>query len=119
MGLSNGGSAITSAMYSPYAKNFQSITTLSCNLDGLRRVPCQVNFVGGGKDNSSRLMPGQYRILKSMGVDAGIYFREDENHFIMVNKRKDIIDFLKDRMQLQCVRISDPVTQSRGAGKYL
>lgn len=105
MGLSNGGSVIVSAMHSSYAKNFKSITTVSCNLDGLKRVPCQVNFIGGGKDNSSCRMPGQYRQLRAMGVDAGIFFKEDENHFILVNKRKDIIDFLKDRMQLKCVRM--------------
>ena len=107
MGLSNGGSAIISAMHSPYAKKFKSITTVSCNLEGLRRVPCQVNFIGGGKDNSSCRMPSQCRQLKSMGVDADIYFKEDENHFIMVNKRKEIVSFLRDRMQLKCVRMKN------------
>ena len=107
MGLSNGGSAIVSAMHSSYAKKFKSITTVSCNLEGLKRVPCQVNFIGGGKDNSSCRMPGQCRQLKSMSVDAGIYFKDDENHFILVNKREEIIDFLKDRMQLKCVRMSE------------
>ena len=105
MGLSNGGTAIVSAMHSSYAKKFKSITTVSCNLEGLKRVPCQVNFIGGGKDNSSRRMPSECRQLKAMGVDADIYFEEDENHFVMVNKREEIISFLKDRMQLKCVRI--------------
>ncbi len=107
MGLSNGGTAIISAMHSSYAKKFKSITTVSCNLEGLRRVPCQVNFIGGGKDNSSCRMPGQCRQLKAMGVDADIYFKEDENHFIMVDKHEEIIGFLMDRMQLKCVRMEE------------
>ena len=107
MGLSNGGSAIVSAMHSSYAKKFKSITAVSCDLGGLKRVPCQVNFIGGGKDNSSCRMPGQCRQLKAMGVDAGIYFEEDENHFILVNKREEIVSFLRDRMQLKCVRIKN------------
>ena len=107
MGLSNGGTAIVSAMYSSYAKRFKSITAVSCNLDGLKRVPCQVNFIGGGKDNSSCRMPEQCRQLKAMGVDAGIYFKDDENHFVLVNKREEIIEFLKNRMQLKYVRMEN------------
>lgn len=105
IGLSNGGSAIESAMHSTYAKKFKSLTTISCNLEGLKWVKCQVNFVGGGKDHSSNRMPNQCRRLKAMGVDASIYFKEDENHFILVNKHTEIINFLNDRMQLKCVRM--------------
>ncbi len=107
IGLSNGGSAIASAMHSPYSEKFKSLTTVSCNLGELKRVKCQVNFIGGGKDHSSNRMLGQCRQLKAMGVDAGIYFDEYENHFILVNKREEIISFLKDRMQLKCVRMSE------------
>lgn len=107
IGLSNGGSAVASAMHSPFADKFESLTTVSCNLGGLKRVKCQVNFIGGGKDRSSNRMPGQCRSLKAMGVDAGIYFDKYENHFILVNKREEIIGFLKDRMQLKCVRMSE------------
>lgn len=103
MGLSNGGSAINAAMHSAWAGMFRSITILSCNLSGLRRVPCQVNLVGGGKDGGSRLLPSQCRRLRTMGVDADIYFDQDENHYIMVNKREEIIQFLKKRMNLRCV----------------
>lgn len=106
IGLSNGGSAIESVMHSPYAKKFKSLTTISCNLEGLKRVKCQVNFIGGGKDNSSNRMPSQYHQLKAMGVDAGLYFKENETHFILVNKREEIIRFLRNRMQLKSVRMS-------------
>ncbi len=106
MGLSNGGTAIVAAMHSPHAKDFKSITTVSCNLDGLRKVPCQVNLVGGGEDNSSRLMPGQANRLRKMGVDVGLFFVPEENHFVMVNRRKEMVEFLKERMNLKCIRES-------------
>lgn len=105
MGLSNGGSAIVATMHSSHAKDFKSITTISCNLEGLRRVPCQVNLVGGGMDNSSKRMPSQYRELKHLGVDAALYFDEDENHYILVNQREQILDFLKERMNFQLAEL--------------
>lgn len=101
MGLSNGGSAIVTAMHSNHAKDFKSITTISCNLESLQRVPCQVNLIGGGKDKSSQLMPSQYNDLKRMGVDADILFDENDNHYIMVNQREEILDFLNRRLELQ------------------
>ena len=97
MGLSNGGTAIIAAMHSSHAKDFKSITTIACNLEGVRKVPCQGNVVGGGKDNSAKRMPSQYRDLKRMGVDVALYFNEDDNHFIMVNQREAILDFLNNR----------------------
>jgi len=101
MGLSNGGSPIVAAMHSNHDKDFKSITTITCNLESLRRVPCQVNLIGGGQDNSSKGMPSQYRKLKRMNVDAALYFDEDENHYIMVNQREQILDFLKKRINFQ------------------
>lgn len=96
IGLSNGGSAIIATMNSQYAKQFKSITTISCNLEGLRRVPCRVNLIGGGRDASSNRMPAQCRQLKSMGVDARLFYDEDETHYVLVNRRKDIIEFLQN-----------------------
>lgn len=101
IGLSNGGTAITAAMHSNHAKDFKSISTISCNLGKLRKVPCQVNFVGGGKDNSANAEPSQYRQLQHMGVDAAIFFYSTENHFIMVNRRAEMMMFLKRRMALK------------------
>lgn len=98
MGLSNGGTAINAAMNSALAKDFKSLTTISCNLSNIRRVPCQVNLIGGGTDNSAKLMPGQYRALKRNGVDTNIFFVEDENHFILVNRRAEIIDFIQNKI---------------------
>lgn len=111
IGLSNGGTAIISAMNSPYAKRFKSITTVSANLAGLRRVPCQVNLIGGGKDSSATLLPSQYRKLKSMGVDAALLFDENENHFFAVNKREEMLDFLQKRMDLKPVPTGYPAEE--------
>lgn len=100
MGLSNGGSVISAAMHSSHARDFKSITTISCNLEGLRRVPCQVNLIGGGMDNSASRMPSQHRSLRNMGVDAEIFFDAEENHYILVNRREEIIEFLKTRLNV-------------------
>jgi len=59
-----------------------------------------VNLVGGGNDNSSKRMPGQCKQLKEMGVDADIFFDKDETHYILINKQKEIVKFLRNRMRL-------------------
>lgn len=64
-------------------------------------MPCQVNFIGGGKDNSSKRMRNQCKQLQKMGMDAAIFYDLHENHFILVNRRADIIWFLKRRMELK------------------
>ena len=104
MGLSNGGSAIVAAMHSSHAKDFKSLTSISCNLGGLRKVPCRINLIGGGQDHSSRLMPSQASRLSKMGVHGGLFFDPEENHYILVNRRNEIIEFLKQEMNLTCVR---------------
>lgn len=101
MGLSNGGSAIEAAMRSKHTTHFKSLTSISCNLGTIRNVPCQVNLIGGGRDGSSNRIPQQYRQLKNSGVDAALYFEKEENHFILVNKRKELIDFLTCRMEVR------------------
>jgi len=59
-----------------------------------------VNLVGGGNDNSSKRMPDQCKQLKEMGVDADIFFDKDETHYILINKQKEIVKFLRNRMRL-------------------
>lgn len=98
IGLSNGGSAITAAMNSRYAKSFKSLTTVSANLGHLRRVSCRVNLIGGGRDKSSNRLPKQYRKLKRMGVDAHLCYYEDEGHFVLVNRKNDILDFYQQTL---------------------
>ena len=99
-GLSNGGTAIDAAMHSRHAADFESLTTISCNLGSSRRVACQVNFIGGGQDPSANKEPAECRQLKRMGVDADLYFPPDENHFVLVNRREEIMAFLKHRTNL-------------------
>lgn len=98
MGLSNGRSAINAAMHSSHVRQFKSLTSISCNLSSLRRVPCQVNFIGGGNDSSARLMPQQHRAMQRMGVRSEMFFDETENHFVLVNRRQDIIDFINEQI---------------------
>ena len=104
IGLSNGGSAIVAAMHSSHAKDFKSLTSISCNLEGLRKVPCRINLIGGGQDYSSRLMSSQANRLSKMGVHSGLFFVPEENHYILINRRNEIIEFLKQEMNLICVR---------------
>ena len=98
IGLSNGGSAVSAAMQSRHISRFKSITAISCTLRGLRHVPCKVNIIGGGKDHLSTTMPSQCRQLKRMGVDAEMFFKDDDNHYVLVNQREEILEFLKTRM---------------------
>lgn len=102
IGASNGGSAIGTVLRTPgLAKKFKSITTVACGQRNLRRVPCQVNFIGGGKDGLSCGMQSQCKKLKAMGVDSDIFWDADENHYLLVNRRADMIEFLKRRMELR------------------
>ena len=39
-----------------------------------------------------------------MGVHGGLFFDPEENHYILVNRRNEIIEFLKQEMNLTCVR---------------
>ena len=100
VGLSNGGSAISVAMRSGQCSKFKSLTSISCNLNAVCKIPCQINLIGGGKDGSSNRMPQQYRQLKNIGVDAALLFEKEENHFFFAYKREEITDFLKSRMEI-------------------
>lgn len=101
IGLSNGGTAIQAGMLSSHSSKFKSFTTISCNIYNLKRVKGRVNFIGGGQDPSANQEPAECRILKQKGVDANILFYDDENHFVLVNKREECIDFLKDKLDLR------------------
>ena len=67
-------------------------------------MPCRINLIGGGQDHSSRLMLNQASRLSKMGVHGGLFFDPEENHYILVNRRNEIIEFLKQEMNLTCVR---------------
>lgn len=102
IGVSNGGSAISTALHTPsLAQKFKSVTAISCGLGNLCKVPCLVNFIGGGKDGLSNGMRSQCKKMKAMGVDSDIFWDADENHYLMINRRADVTKFLKGRMQLR------------------
>ena len=100
IGLSKGVSAVNSAMASQYATKFRSLTAISGDLATPAKAPCKINLVCGGKDSTAKQIPSQCTSLKSLGVDADMYFEKREDHFMMVNKSSRIIDFLKQRMAL-------------------
>lgn len=102
IGVSNGGSAIRTVLHTPsLAQKFKSVTAISCGQRNLCKVPCQVNFIGGGKDGLSNGMPQQCKKMKALGVDSDIFWDADENHYLMINRRADVVEFLKERMQLR------------------
>ncbi len=108
IGLSNGVSAIGSAMKSPHANDFKSMTAISGIPQHSCKISGKVNLIGGGKDTSSANVPGYCSMLKSMGIDAEMYFGKKENHFMFVSQSANILSFLKSRMQLKINDIDDP-----------
>ena len=100
MGLSIGGSAVNAAVSSPLCAKFKSTTFISCGLKKAAKYPWQINFIGGGRDGMATGMPSRCQQLKSMGVDADIFFDPDDNHYVLVNHRKEIINFLNKRFEL-------------------
>ncbi len=101
VGLSNGVSAVNSAMGSAHCGDFSSLTAISGNLRQVCKVPCKINLVGGGQDKECNRMPVVRTALKSIGVDAEMLFNKKENHFMLINESDDIIEFLKSRMLLR------------------
>lgn len=97
MGLSNGGTAANVAL-KHYSNRLKSITYISTSCDVTKRTKAKVLLIGGGKDRSSTGLPSAQKKLTRCGTDARLYYKEDENHFIMVHKKDEIIDFLKNEL---------------------
>lgn len=97
MGLSNGGTAANVAL-KHYSNRLKSITYISTSCDVTKRTKAKVLLIGGGKDRSSTGLPSAQKKLTRCGTDARLFFEEDENHFIMVHKKDEIIDFLKNEL---------------------
>ncbi len=108
IGLSNGVSAINSALNSAHCSDFSSLTAISGNIQRVCKVPCKINLVGGGKDLACKKMPFICTKLKSIGVDAEMLFNKKENHFMLINETDDIIKFLTSRMLLRVNNEPDP-----------
>ncbi len=93
IGLSNGGSAVNVA-YNSFSRKFKTITFISTGIHQTYPIRSKVLLIGGGKDPSSGSIPGAYNRLKRNGTAVDKYWQEDEGHFILVNDRNEIVDFL-------------------------
>lgn len=98
MGLSNGGSASNIA-YNSFSRKFKSITFISTGIHQSYPVQSKVLLIGGGKDHSSGSLPGAYKTIKSQGGKTGLFWRDDETHFILVNQTEDIVNFLNESIK--------------------
>lgn len=99
IGLSNGGSAVNVA-YANFPNRFKTITFISTGIHHTCRIPSKVLLVGGGKDHSSGSLLSGYRVLKQNGTKTHLYWKEDETHFILVNRADEIIDFLNSNIKM-------------------
>ena len=97
IGLSNGGTACNSA-YNSFSNKFKSITYISTGISQTYPIKSKVLLIGGGKDLSSGTMQGAYKKLKANGVKTELFWAKDEGHFVLVNKRKEIVDFLNKNL---------------------
>lgn len=93
IGLSNGGSAVNVA-YSSFSRKFKTITFISTGIYQTYPIRSKVLLIGGGKDGSSGSLPSSYNRLKRNGTKVDKYWQEDEGHFIFVNDRNEIVEFL-------------------------
>jgi predicted esterase len=93
IGLSNGGSAVNVA-YNSFSRKFKTITFISTGIHQTHSIRSKVLLIGGGKDASSGSMPSAYNRLKRNGTKVDKYWEDDEGHFIFVNDRNEIVDFL-------------------------
>ena len=97
IGLSNGGTA-TNVAYNSFSRRFKSITFISTGIHQTHPIRSKVLLIGGGKDPSSGSMPGAYNRLKRNGTKVDKYWQEDEGHFIFVNDRNEIVEFLNSNL---------------------
>lgn len=99
LGLSNGLSA-AAVSCSRFARQFRSVTFISCTPDKCYRIPGKLLMIGGGKDASSAGQPQMYRKLKEAGVDCSHLWFADKGHLIFATRRGKIADFLNRELGL-------------------
>lgn len=96
IGLSNGYSACCVA-YNGYGNKFRSITAISTGsfYTGAGKRTCQINLLGGDDCCGFPVTAKRYQEL---GMDAACYCEPTDNHFFAVNHRKQMINFLNERL---------------------
>lgn len=99
IGLSNGGSAADAALRN-YSNRFQSITYLSTPCNVVKHSKAKVLMICGGKDRGGFGLSVAKRRLESCGTRCAMLYDENENHYMMVRKQKDVVDFLIKEMGL-------------------
>lgn len=100
IGLSNGGTAANYALNS-YSGRFKSITFLSTGCHTIKYAKSRILLVGGANDSSSSSLPGAKKALDQCGTDCRLLYIKDTDHFLMATNRKEMIQFLKEGMDLQ------------------
>lgn len=97
IGLSNGYSACCVA-YNGYGNKFRSITAISTGsfYTGAGKRTCQINLLGGDDCCGFPVTAKRYQEL---GMDAACYCEPTDNHFFAVNHRKQMINFLNERLK--------------------
>lgn len=93
LGLSNGGTA-TDAAYSKYPERFRNLVYISTGVNHTHRVIPKILIIGGGRDHCAQSMRQGYEAIRRNGGEVRQFWDDDETHFILVNKRKEIVDFL-------------------------
>lgn len=86
--------------YAGFPGRFKTITFISTGIHHTYYIPAKVLLVGGGRDHSAGSMPGVYRALKQNGTKTDLFWKEDETHFIFVNRADEIIDFLNRNIKM-------------------
>lgn len=88
-------------VYNSFSRRFKSITFISTGIHQTHPIRSKVLLIGGGKAPSSGSMPSAYNRLKRNGTKVDKYWQEDEGHFIFVNDRKEIVEFLNSNLLRQ------------------
>lgn len=91
--LSNGGTASDVALTS-FPDRFKSVTYISTSCDVARHTKTKVILIGGDKDVSSAKLPAAEKSFRRCGTTCAMMFLKNENHFVLIHRTKDIIDFL-------------------------
>ena len=94
IGLSNGGSASNIACNS-FSNKFKTIAFISTGINQTAAVQSKLLLIGSGGDPSAGSLKPAYARLKENGSKTDLYWQNDETHYLLVNKKEEILSFLK------------------------
>lgn len=99
IGLSNGGTAADVALRS-FSGKFKTITYMSTPCNVVKYSKSKVLMVCGGKDREGFGIRNTKKKLERCGTHCSILYDEGENHYMLVRKKKEVVDFLNKEMGL-------------------